>query len=96
MAQNLAAAQLPLARILQSCMVNAVRRFGRLGYEEHRTLPYVVSAAVDETGTVRGVRFDVKSALALAHDYWKQGYTNIRVVIGDEAYSLDQFRPLVG
>ncbi len=57
---------------------------------------YVVSATFDEGGTVSSVRYTAKGALQLALEYWRDGFTNIRVTVNDEAYTLDQFRELVG
>jgi hypothetical protein len=57
---------------------------------------YVVSATFDEGGKVSSVRYDGKSALKLALDYWRQGFTNIRVMVNDESYTLEEFRMLIG
>jgi len=57
---------------------------------------YVVSATFDEGGKVSGVRYDGKNALQLALDYWRQGFTNIRVMVNDEIYTLEEFRMLIG
>lgn len=57
---------------------------------------YVVSATFDEGGEVSSVRYDGKSALKLALDYWRRGFTNIRVTVNDESYTLEEFRMLIG
>ena len=58
-------------------------------------MTFAVSAVVDETGTVSGIRHSVESALQLALDYRRQGYSNIRITSEDAVFTLDQFRMLV-
>jgi hypothetical protein len=57
---------------------------------------YLISAVFDEGGKVSSVRHTAKEALKLALEYWRNGYTNIRVTVNDETYTLEQFRMLVG
>jgi hypothetical protein len=57
---------------------------------------YVVSATVDEDGKVSSVRYNGKAALKLALELSRDGYTNIRVTVGGESYTLEEFRMLIG
>ena len=57
---------------------------------------YLISAVFDEGGKVSSIRHTAKEALKLALEYWRNGYTNIRVTVNDETYTLEQFRMLVG
>ena len=56
---------------------------------------FKISASFDEGGQISGIRYDTKSALELALDYWRQGCTNIRITTEDASYSLEGFRMLV-
>ena len=60
-----------------------------------QSMTFAVSAAVDETGTISGVRHSIESALQLALDYQRQGYSNIRITSEDAVFMLEQFRMLV-
>ena len=60
------------------------------------TMTCVISAVIDEGGQVSGVRHDAQSALELALDYRRNGFTNVRVIVGDDSYSLEEFRMYVG
>ncbi len=58
-------------------------------------MTFAVSAVVDQTGTISGVRLSIESALQLGLDYQREGYSNIRVTSEDAVFTLDQFRMLV-
>ena len=60
-----------------------------------QSMTFAVSAVVDETGTISGVRHSIESALQLGLDYQRQGYSNIRVTSEDAVFTLEQFRMLV-
>lgn len=57
---------------------------------------FLVSAAVDESGKVSGIRYSAESALELALEYQRQGFTNIRATTEEESLSLEELRTLVG
>ena len=44
---------------------------------------YLISAVFDEGGKVSSIRHTAKEALKLALEYWRNGYTNIRVTVND-------------
>jgi hypothetical protein len=58
-------------------------------------MTFTASATVDESGRVTGLRYNAKSALALALEFRRQGFTNVRVDTEDGSYSLEHFRMLV-
>jgi hypothetical protein len=58
-------------------------------------MPYAVTATIDEESNVAGVRSEPQEALALALEYQRLGYRNIRVEAPDALYTLHQFRILL-
>ena len=58
-------------------------------------MTFAISATVHESGRVTRVRYTAQSALEVALEYWRRGFTNIRVDTEDGSYSLEQFRMLV-
>jgi hypothetical protein len=58
-------------------------------------MPYGVTATIDHESKVSGVRSEPKEALALALEYQRLGYREIRVEAPDALYTLHQFRLLL-
>jgi hypothetical protein len=52
-------------------------------------------ATIDEESSVAGARGDPEEALALALEYQRLGYSNIKVQAPDALYTLHQFRRLL-
>lgn len=59
-------------------------------------MSFIVNAVVDDLSKVSGIRHSAESALELALEYQRQGFTHIRITTDDETLSLEELRMLVG